>query len=349
MRDLPNYDDTGIRNFSLTTRQVTGLLVTGSSTSPILYVSSSDPRIGGGSGGENDLNLDTNSGIISRLTRTNGVWAKVDLVRGLPRSEENHASNGMQYDPATNILYLAQGGNTNAGAPSINFAYMCETALSAAILPIDLNAINALPLKTDQYGQKYLYDLPTVDDPNPTRAHNADGSNVNDPFGGNDGLNQAKLVPGGPVQIYASGFRNVYDLVITHSPGAEGRMYTFDNGANLGWGGYPTNQGSQGTVTNVYPEGEPGTVNNKDTLHFVTGRGYYGGHPNPIRANPAGAGWFHYDNSLPPASAKTYSASPTSDCPSVPVSMANPMEGAFHQSGVNDGSLMVRSGVIGDT
>jgi chitodextrinase len=344
VRDLPNYDDTGIRNFSLTTRQVTGLLVTGTSTSPIVYVTSSDPRIGGGSGGENDLNLDTNSGIISRLTRTNGVWSKVDLVRGLPRSEENHASNGMQYDPATNILYLAQGGNTNAGAPSINFAYMCETALSAAILSIDLNAINALPAKTDQYGQKYLYDLPTVDDPNPNRAHNADGSNVNDPFGGNDGLNQAKLVPGGPVQIYASGFRNAYDLVITHSPGAEGRMYTFDNGANLGWGGYPTNQGAQGTVSNVYPEGEPGTVNNRDTLHFITGRGYYGGHPNPIRANPAGAGWFHYDNSLPAASAKTYSASPTSDWPSVPVSMANPIEGAFHQSGVDDGSLMTTSG-----
>ena len=28
---------------------------------------------------------------------------KVDLIRGLPRSEENHATNGMQYDPVRNI------------------------------------------------------------------------------------------------------------------------------------------------------------------------------------------------------------------------------------------------------
>ena len=56
---------------------------------------------------------------------------------------------------------------------------------------------------------------------------------------GNDGLNQAKLVVDGPVQIYASGFRNAYDFLITRLPGKEGRMYTVDNGANGGWGGHP--------------------------------------------------------------------------------------------------------------
>lgn len=340
VREIPNYDDSGVRNFALTKRQVTGILVVGTAANPIVYVTSSDPRIGGGSGGENDLNLDTNSGIVSRLTRTGGVWSKVDLVRGLPRSEENHASNGMQFDPITNTLYVAQGGNTNAGGPSINFAYACETALSAAILSIDLNAIDALPVKTDAYGQKYLYDLPTVNDPNPSRAHNPDGSDVNDPFGGNDGLNQAKLVAGGPVQVYASGFRNPYDLVITHAPGHEGHMYSFDNGANLGWGGYPTNEGPQGTVTNQYPEGEPGTVNNRDNLHLITGPGFYGGHPNPIRANPAGAGWFHFDNTLPAGSQKVFSASPTADWPSVPVAMADPREGDYLQPGVADGALL---------
>jgi hypothetical protein len=119
IRDIPNYDDSGTRNFALTTRQVTGLLVVGTAASPVLYVTSSDPRIDGGSGGENDLNLDTNSGVISRLTRSGSTWSKVDLVRGLPRSEENHASNGMQLDQLTNTLYLAQGGNTNAGGPRL--------------------------------------------------------------------------------------------------------------------------------------------------------------------------------------------------------------------------------------
>ena len=68
VRDIPNYDDGGTRNFTLTSRQVTGLLVVGTAANPVLYVTSSDPRIGGGSGGENDLDLDTNSGVLSRFS-----------------------------------------------------------------------------------------------------------------------------------------------------------------------------------------------------------------------------------------------------------------------------------------
>ena len=71
----------------------------------MLYVSSSDPRIGAGPN-LGDTNLDTNSGVISRLTRTPQGWEKVDLVRGLPRSEENHATNGMHLDEATGTLYV---------------------------------------------------------------------------------------------------------------------------------------------------------------------------------------------------------------------------------------------------
>ncbi|HYD82594.1 MAG TPA: hypothetical protein VEA63_01050, partial [Opitutus sp.] len=340
VRDIPNYDDSGLRNFALTKRQVTGLLVVGTASDPIIYVTSSDPRIGGGSGGENDLNLDTNSGIVSRLTRSGSTWSKVDLVRGLPRSEENHAPNGMQLDQVTNTLYLAQGGNTNAGSPSINFAYMCETALSSAVLTIDLDTLDAMTVKTDAYGQKYLYNLPTLDDPNPSRTHNPDGSDSNDPFGGNDGLNQAKLVAGGPVQIYSPGFRNPYDLVLTRTPGHEGRLYTFDNGANLGWGGYPQNEGAAGNTTNQYVNGEPGQLNNRDSLHLISGPGYYGGHPNPIRANPAGAGWFHYDSTQPAGSEKIFSATPTTDWPPVPLAMANPVEGDFRLPGTANGALL---------
>jgi hypothetical protein len=91
----------------------TGLVVTGTSAQPVLYVSSSDPRYGGGTRG--DLNLDTNSGMVSRLTwnAATSTWVKKDLVRGLPRSEENHAVNGMVLDKASNTLYLTVGGHTN--------------------------------------------------------------------------------------------------------------------------------------------------------------------------------------------------------------------------------------------
>ena len=181
----------------------------------MLYVGSSDPRIGAGSGGD-DTNLDTNSGIITRLTYDGTTWSAVDLVRGLPRSEENHATNGLQLDASTNTLLVAQGGHTNAGAPSNNFALTTEYALSAAILSVDLDAVEALPTQTDANGRAFKYNLPTLNDPDRTDVATTDGyTDPNDPFGGNDGLNQAKIDPTGPVQIYSPGWRNAYDLVLT--------------------------------------------------------------------------------------------------------------------------------------
>lgn len=262
IQSIPNHNDDGTLEPSVTERQVTGLLVVGTAANPVIYVSSSDPRIGGGSSGTT-TGLDTNSGVISRLTWDGSSWQKLDLVRGLPRSQENHSTNGLQLDPVTNTLYVAQGGNTNMGAPSNNFANLPEYALSAAILSVDLNAIG-----------NATYDLPTLDDSARPGVNDA-----NDPFGGDVGNNQAVLVPGGPVQVFEPGFRNPYDLLLTES----GRLYTIDNGANAGWGDKPVNEGPGGTCTNEV--NEPG-VTDVDTLQLVTQNGY-GGHPNPTRGNMA--------------------------------------------------------------
>lgn len=346
VKQIPNHNDDGQLNPNITARQVTGILVTGTLTKPVLYVGSSDSRIGGPSG---DTNLDTNSGMVSRLTwigpnapsatdfnalSNEQLWDKVDIIRGLPRSEENHANNGMQLATLNGkkYLFVSVGGFTNAGSPSQNFTKITEYALSSAVISIDLTAIEALPI-VGTGPHKHVYDIPTVDDPtrpnvngitDPT-APGYNGIDVGDPFGGNDGLNQAKLVPGGPVQIFSPGYRNTYDLVITKN----GRMYVTDNGANQGWGGLPENEGPPvlengqlvSKVTNNYHVNELGqelgsgqgnppfngqTVNNHDALHLVTGFGdpaqnnifnyvpgsYYAGHPTPIRANPAGAGLY---------------------------------------------------------
>ena len=352
VKQIPNHDDNGVLNTSITSRQVTGILLTGTADRPIIYVSSSDSRIGGGSTA-GDKNLDTNSGILSRLTKTGSGWEKMDLVRGFPRSEENHAVNGMQLNEETNTLYLAVGGFTNAGSPSNNFAFICEYALSAAILSIDLDAIDALPT-SGSGNNAYKYDLPTLDDP--TRTNNPDGSDVNDPFGGNDGLNQAIIVQGGPVQIFSPGYRNAYDLVITKTPGRAGRIYTIDNGANQGWGGHPENEGSDGTVTNNYVEGEPGStgagpndprVNNLDNLHYIGSLdtyipgSYYGGHPTPTRANPGGAGLYTHDGTSGVWRTSTTGTHPLpADWPPLPLSMANPIEGDFRNPGETDGALL---------
>ncbi len=351
--NMQNHNDDGSNDNTFPVRQVTGLLVTGTASNPVIYVSSSDPRVGGG-GSAGDLNLDTNSGVVSRLTWNGSSWEKVDLVRGLPRSEENHAVNGMQLDAATNTLYLSVGGNTNGGGPSSNFAFTCEYALSAAILKINLNVINSLPVRGSG-NNKYVYDLPTVDDPTRTNISNPDynsslpGSqqtiDQNDPFGGNDGRNQAKLVSGGPVQIHSPGYRNAYDLVLTKAPGKQGRLYTIDNGANEGWGGYPKNFNSA-SITNEYQSSEPGStsdaggfpmVNNLDNMHLVSKPGMtpiYGGHPTPIRANPTGAGWYYRSGS-----SGTFTQTPTSDWPPLPTNMANAQEAYFLIPGVDDGAL----------
>ncbi len=348
---LPNHSDTGLVESDFATRQITGLTTAGTPQQPVLYVSSSDPRIGGaGKGG--DIGLDTNSSIISRLEWTGAAWDKVDLVRGLPRSEENHAVNGLQYDAATHQLYFAVGGVTNAGAPSKSFGYLCEFAISAAILRLDLAAIEALPRKGVAPHQ-YLYDMPTLDDP--TRPNLPDGSDPGDPFGGNDGLNQAKLDPAGPISMYSPGYRNAYDLLLTQAR----RLYTWDNGPNKTWGGLPENEGAP-DVTNNYLPDEPGSsdatptsdgtvINNQDGLHLIAQvdtdppGAYYGGHPCPIRANPAGAGWYTREGAdgvfRTVADGNPVSGLPV-DWPPYPTAFANPVEADFQNPGEEDGTLL---------
>ena len=59
VNNIPNHDDDGNFNNFVGDRQVTGILILGTATNPVIYASSSDVRIGGGGG--SDTNLDTNS------------------------------------------------------------------------------------------------------------------------------------------------------------------------------------------------------------------------------------------------------------------------------------------------
>ncbi|WP_156653324.1 hypothetical protein [Methylobacterium sp. Leaf111] len=331
VRAIPNHNDDGTFNAAITTRQVTGILVTGTADKPVLYVSSSDPRIGGGATG-GDTGLDTNSGTLSRLTKNaSGAWVKEDLVIGLPRSEENHAVNGLQINPANGHILLTVGGQTNAGAPSQEFGYLSEYAYGSSIVDIDVAAIDTMPSKTYR-GQTYKYALPTVDDP--TRPGSDDIVNALDPevFGGNNGLNQARLTPDSPVQIYATGFRNLYDIAVNEN----GQIYGVDNGGNPTWGGPPLYRQPDGTlgptpnaqVTNAVNDGS-GSVN-KAPLHLIE-EGYYGGHAAPIRANPTGAGLYQPDGTPVPLPA---------DWPPVPASMANPVDGYYLPPGFNRADIL---------
>jgi hypothetical protein len=318
VQNIANHNDDGTDS-SQSNRQVTGLVVGGTASNPVLYVSSSDPRISV----DEDSGLDTNSGIITRLTWNGSSWDRVDIVRGLPRSEENHSTNGLDLNATETTLYVAQGGHTNKGAPGSNFAGTPEYFLAGAILSVDLDAIETMPIYTDQRtGTQFIYDLQTLDDPDRT---NIDNSNANfpypsghprydqevdpgDPFGGNNGSNMAVPDPNGPVQIHSPGFRNPYDVLYT----TFGQLYTYDNGPNGGWGGLPliydssgTLEGYQGDGSTTYDPGagdyctsefnEDGSSGHSDSLHYIDSPDYYGGHPAPIRAFPEKAGIYIYE------------------------------------------------------
>lgn len=310
VQSIMNHNDSGANLPGLLNRQVTGILVAGTAANPVLYVSSSDPRIA--SNGE--VNLDTNSGTLTQVTWNGSQWVAVDLIRGLPRSEENHANNGMALSADGNTLYLTVGGNTNNGAPSSFFSYTGEYALSGSILEIDLAALQALPVLTDSDGGKvngtavarqYVYDLPTLDDPNIPNVtdgvgEDAAGLDEAGPFGGNDGLNMAILPADAPIKIYADGFRNPYDLVLK----SDGKLFTVDNGSNGGLGGNPLDINGTPTDQSGLPATNTpnnGGTGNGEPLFLIQPGGYYG-HPNPARSNQDLA-WTVYNDSGNPDNA----------------------------------------------
>ncbi|MEB3214332.1 MAG: Calx-beta domain-containing protein [Leptolyngbyaceae bacterium] len=300
VQSIQNHDDDGTPNNQEVNRLVTGLVVGGTAQNPVLYISSADPR----RAFDQDSGLDTNSGVITRVTKNGSSWNAVDIIRGLPRSEESHSLNGLVLSDDGTKLYVNVGGNTNNGAPSGLFGYTAEYVLSGAVLEINLTDVNSRPVLTDPNGgqngaaRQYIYDLPTLDDPNvPNNGvrEDANGLDVAGPWGGNDGLNQAILPADAPLRIFADGLRNNYDLVKT----ANG-IYTVDNGSNGNKGGSPldengitTGQAGAGEATNT-----PITagVGDDEPVFKLEDGGYYG-HPNPVRSNQD-LEWIVYGNTL---------------------------------------------------
>lgn len=290
VKSIQNHDDFGTP-VTDENRQVTGLIVTGTETEPVIYISSSDPRISF----SGDSGLDTNSGVITRVALVSGEWTATDIVRGLPRSEENHSVNGLELSADGTKLYVQVGGNTNNGAPSQFFSNTAEYALSAALLEIDLVQIDQLPVQVDFGGgqngvaRNYVYDLPTLDDPsvpNDGVRETVDGLDVAGPWGGNDGFNMAILSSDAPLRIYADGLRNPFDVVLTQA----GHFYSIDNGSNNNLGADPIID-EFGEATQLPTTGG---VGNPEPLFRIEAGEYYG-HPNPARANQDLA-WTVYDD-----------------------------------------------------
>lgn len=169
-------------------------------------------------------------GRISRIQQPG--YQLEDVITGLPVSPYEHGTNGIAFD-ADGRLYIAQGSNTNAGLPAERFPRE-EVPLSGAILVAD------------------IFD-PAFD-----------GLIVHDPP--NEANDSVDLVSG-DVRVFASGFRNPYDLTV-HS---NGRVFAVDNGPNLDSG--PASVGCAESGPDPY---EP------DELNLIREGDYYG-HPNRNR------------------------------------------------------------------
>ena len=69
---ITNHNDDGTAIATMR-RQITGIYVGGTAANPVIYASSSDSRQGAAEGGT-DSNLDTNSGMLSRLSWNGSGW-----------------------------------------------------------------------------------------------------------------------------------------------------------------------------------------------------------------------------------------------------------------------------------
>lgn len=221
---------------TLNPRLLLGLTIDPSSTpsNVKLVASHSSPSIDNG---------EANSSTVTRLSGPSFA-NREDIVTGLPRAKANHAINSIHYGP-DGRLYIAQGGNTGAGAPNTantEFGTMREQPLSAAMLVADVNA-------------------PGFDG----SCHN--GSDIFGP-------------PPCDVQVFASGLRNTYDFV-HHSNGS---IYGPNNGLGV-TGTFPPSAsppcfGFGSTVS--YQQGGQNPGDQPDGLNRIV-QGRYYGHPNPTR------------------------------------------------------------------
>ncbi len=162
----------------------------------------------------------------------------VPIITGLPLNGEHHANNGITFD-GEGRLYIGQGCTTNLGVPSKEYPRP-ETPLSGAILVADLS--------DPEFDGAVRYNPPN------TPSHDTDQI-------------------AGDVRVFASGFRNPYDLVL-HS---NGHLYATENGPNIEVG-----------VTSLGCDTQADTgVHDSDELVLVAEGAYYG-HPNRNRgrSNP---------------------------------------------------------------
>ncbi len=213
------------------------------------------------------------TGKISKLYGDN-LSRYVDAVEQLPRSIRDHVTNQLEFGPDGG-LYFVQAANTAMGAPDTVWGPRGEHLLSSAMLRLDVPKI-----------ESYL-------------NANLKALNVNTDVRG--GYNP--FDPAAPLQIYASGIRNGYDILF-HS---NGHTYVPANGSAAGGNtpgidaayasDYRIDFAANGPYQNAPVPALTGVPQTEDDYLYDVVQGGYYGHPNPTRSefvldggNPTAAG-----------------------------------------------------------
>jgi fibronectin type 3 domain-containing protein len=205
----------------------------------IMWVSHGDGQVNGAA----DF-----TGKISTLSGPN-FSIYTDYLVGLPRSTSNHLNNQPVFGP-DGALYWGQGSNTAMGAPDPVWGNRPERLLNAAVLRLDINAIEQRVAN----GQGPL-NVQTENPPAGQTAYN--------PY-----------AAGAPLTIYADGLRNDYDLIWD----TNGHLYAPTNGSAAG-GNTPA---SPAGYTPAVPALTNVTQSENDFVFDVKPGAYYG-HPDPAR------------------------------------------------------------------
>nr|WP_306270353.1 Ig-like domain-containing protein [Ornithinimicrobium sp. HY1793] len=184
-----------------------------------------------------------------------------DVFVNLPRSKSDHLSNSISYGPSGDggapWLYFLQGSNQAAGDVDGAWGARGETQLTAAVLRFDPQDALAQALADG-----------------PTDVKTAELGGAYDPY-----------ADGAPLEIYATGIRNAYDL-LWHS---NGHIYVPTNGTAGGANAPGVQDNGDGTFTMVSNQatGENGYGNGTDvteecTTRRIDGQPYSGGSVPPI-------------------------------------------------------------------
>ncbi len=233
-------------------------------------------------------------------------------LRGLPRSCSDHLSNSLQFraNPdageggGAHLLYLTQGSNSAMGEADRGWCFRPERLLSAAVLEIDPSRsppdggfdVATEPLPGDGANRRFGYTWvlrnliwPSDDGDLKNDAIDIDSGEFSGMSLRFDAAGVAEVrdgpdpdsplvrrfydpyAPDAVARIFATGVRNGYDL--TWHP--NGWLYVANNGSVAG-GNAPNDPR---TEANEYVS----RLGRAEDHLYRIGRGFYGGHANPLR------------------------------------------------------------------